>query len=109
MNTSLPEEIFRAYDIRGIVGDLLCDDTVHQLGRAIGSEALDLGERCLVVGADARLSSPGFHRALIAGVLATGCDVIDIGIVPTPLLYFATHQIGRASCRERGESLDVAV
>src|SRR5699024_5927711 len=93
----IPAEIFRAYDIRGIAGAGLSEDIVERLGQAIASEALDQGETCLVVGADARLSSPAFHQALISGIRAAGCDVIDIGIVPTPLLYFATHHLPASS------------
>lgn len=90
---AVPDSIFRAYDIRGIVGEGLCVGTMRLIGRAIGSEAIDQGERSLIVAADARLSSPAFHEAMIDGILATGCDVIDIGTVPTPLLYFATHHL----------------
>jgi len=89
--SGVPANIFRAYDIRGVVGEGLCPEVMRQIGRAIGSEALDLGERCLIVGADARLSSPSLGRALTEGILASGCDVIDIGVVPTPLMYYATH------------------
>lgn len=86
-----PPEIFRAYDIRGIVGDDLNDGNVHEIGRAIGSEALDRNQKSVVVARDGRISSPRFSEALIRGMLATGCNVIDIGQVPTPLLYYATH------------------
>ena len=83
--------IFRAYDIRGIVGQGLDAPSVYLIGQAIGSELLDRGEAALHVAADARLSSPELVQALRSGLLATGCDVIDLGVVPTPLLYFATH------------------
>ena len=97
MTPPIASHIFRAYDIRGIVGEGLRPEVMRLLGRAIGSEALDLGESRLVLGADARLSSPGFRRAMRDGLLASGCDVIDIGTVPTPLLYFATHVLDAAS------------
>jgi phosphomannomutase / phosphoglucomutase len=87
----ISDEIFRAYDIRGIVGEGLNDDVMTLIGRAIGSEALDQGERNLILAADARLSSPAFSIAIKNGILSTGCDVTDIGVVPTPLMYFATH------------------
>lgn len=90
---AIPDNIFRAYDIRGIVGEGLCVETMRLIGRAVGSEALDQGERSLIVAADARLSSPAFRDAMIDGILATGCDVLDIGTVPTPMLYFATHHL----------------
>lgn len=88
---TIPEDIFRAYDIRGIVGEGLDDQIVTLIGKAVATEALELGEKQLIVGADARLSSPAFTRALLEGILSTGCDAVNIGIVPTPLMYFATH------------------
>lgn len=88
---TIQDDIFRAYDIRGIVGEGLNAEIMYYLGKSIGSEALDIGENCLVLGSDARLSSPEFAEQMKAGILATGCNVIDLGQVPTPLLYFATH------------------
>jgi len=85
--------IFRAYDIRGIVGDGLDAASVELIGRAIGSEALDNGQRALLAAADARLSSPLLSRALIRGILNSGCDVCDLGVIPTPLLYYGTHAL----------------
>ncbi len=82
-------KIFREYDIRGIVGQDLDDAAVEILGRAMGTFFLGRGQRDVAVGQDCRLSSPGFGRALIRGLLSTGCDVADIGVVPTPLLYFS--------------------
>jgi phosphomannomutase/phosphoglucomutase len=90
---AISPHIFRAYDIRGIVGAGLDAASVEWIGRAIGSEALDHGERALLAAADARLSSPLLSRALIEGILSTGCDVCDLGVVPTPLLYFGTHTL----------------
>jgi len=87
----MPATIFRAYDIRGVVDAELTAATVHTLGHAIASEARDAGIDTLLIGYDGRLSSPAFSRSLIDGVRASGCDVIDLGLVPTPLLYFATH------------------
>nr|VFK17571.1 MAG: phosphomannomutase / phosphoglucomutase [Candidatus Kentron sp. LPFa]VFK32753.1 MAG: phosphomannomutase / phosphoglucomutase [Candidatus Kentron sp. LPFa] len=89
--------IFRAYDIRGIVGSALTSDVVHKIGCAIGSEARDQGQQTLVVGRDGRLSGPDLQEALIAGILATGIDVIDIGQVPTPVLYFAANRLSTGS------------
>jgi len=89
----VPAGIFRAYDIRGIVGQGLDADSVRNIGQAIGSEVLDLGEHSLLVGRDARLSSPALVTALIDGILNSGCNVVDLGVVPTPLLYFATHTL----------------
>lgn len=90
---AIQDDIFRAYDIRGIVGEGLSTDVMYLLGRAIGSEALDKGEQCLFLGSDARLSSPEFSEYMKKGILATGCDVVDLGQIPTPLLYFAIHTL----------------
>ncbi len=89
--------IFRAYDIRGIVGETLDADIVKTIGRALGSEAKARGQQCMVVGRDGRSSSPELGAALIAGLRAAGRDVIDVGLVPTPVLYFATHFLQTAS------------
>ena len=89
----IQDDIFRAYDIRGIVGEGLNAELMFWLGKAIGSEALDLGEDCLLLGSDARLSSPEFTKQMKTGILSTGCSVIDLGQIPTPLLYFATHYL----------------
>jgi phosphomannomutase/phosphoglucomutase len=80
--------IFREYDIRGIVGQDLDEAAVEVLGRAMATFFLGRGQDRVAVGRDVRLSSPGFGRALIRGILSTGCGVADIGVVPTPLLYF---------------------
>ena len=90
-------EIFRAYDIRGIVGDNLTEDVVEVIGRAIGSEATDRGVTSLCIGYDGRHSSPGLADALARGVLSTGCNVIEVGAVPTPVLYFAAHHLETGS------------
>ncbi len=88
---SFSASIFRAYDIRGIVNETLTPDIIHAIGLAIGSEADAIGQQTLVVGADGRISSPDVLEALVAGLLESGRDVINIGAVPTPVLYFATH------------------
>ena len=90
-------DIFRAYDIRGIVGQGLDEKGVEWIGRAIAAEALSVGESTILLGRDARLSSPSLAAALRKGLLASGCDVIDLGVVPTPLLYFATHTLATGS------------
>jgi len=96
-SASLPGSIFRAYDIRGVVGKTLTEEIVRAIGRAIGSEAFDQGQQTLVVGYDGRTSSPDLAAALAEGLRATGRDVIDIGRVPTPVLYFATHFLDTGS------------
>ena len=88
---NLPATIFRAYDIRGVVGDTLTDEAAYWIGRAIGSESLAKGEPNVAVGRDGRLSGPQLVQQLIQGLLDCGCHVTDIGMVPTPALYFATH------------------
>ena len=93
----LPESIFRAYDIRGVVGETLSDEVVTAIGRAIGSEAERLGQRSIVLGRDGRNSSGELSVALVKGLKAAGREVIDIGRVPTPLVYFATHYLGTGS------------
>jgi phosphomannomutase/phosphoglucomutase len=86
-------EIFRAYDIRGVVSKNFSVAVVREIGRAIGSEANERGQQRIVVARDGRTSSPELGDALIAGLRASGRDVIDIGVVPTPVLYFATHHL----------------
>lgn len=89
--------IFRAYDIRGVVGKDLNADSVRLIGKAIGSEAKARGEQTVIVARDGRLSGPELSAALIEGLRASGRDVIDVGPVPTPVLYFATKVLGAAS------------
>lgn len=91
--TNIPREIFRAYDIRGEVDKSLTADSVYTLGCAIANQAQEQGATEIVVGRDGRLSSPLLFKALTQGILSTGCDVIDVGMVPTPVLYFATHYL----------------
>ena len=90
--------IFRAYDIRGVLGESLNNDIARQIGRAIGSEAQHRGLREIVVGRDGRLSGPDLSAALIEGLRAAGCDVIDIGLAPTPLTYFGAFHLQTGSC-----------
>jgi phosphomannomutase/phosphoglucomutase len=90
----MPAHIFRAYDIRGVVDTDLTESIVHDIGLGLGSVAQELGETSLIVGRDGRLSGPKLGAALKEGILASGCNVVDIGIVPTPLMYFATKTLG---------------
>jgi phosphomannomutase/phosphoglucomutase len=89
--------IFKAYDVRGIVGETLTDDVVYDIGRAIGSEAAARGQARVCVARDGRLSGPDFVAALSQGLRDSGRDVIDIGRVPTPVLYFSTYHLGTGS------------
>jgi len=84
-----PQHIFRAYDIRGVVGDSLTEQGVRLIGQAIGSEARALGVRCIALGRDGRLSGQSLAEQLKNGILASGVEVLDIGQVATPMLYFA--------------------
>ncbi|MFN3579191.1 MAG: phosphomannomutase/phosphoglucomutase [Pseudomonas sp.] len=87
----IPAEIFRAYDIRGVVGKTLTEETVYWLGRAIGAESIAAGENKIAVARDGRLSGPVLGEQLIRGLIESGCHVSDLGMVPTPVLYYATH------------------
>ena len=91
-------EIFKAYDIRGIVDKTLTVDAVRAIGHALGSEAVTRKQKTIAVGRDGRLSGPSLSQALAEGITAAGVDVIDIGCVPTPLAYFAAYQLGTNSC-----------
>jgi len=86
-----PKAIFRANDIRGIVEDELHTDNIRLIGHSIGSEAIDAGIGSLLVARDGRLSSPDLCRALITGLRCSGVNVVNLGMVPTPLLQFGTH------------------
>jgi phosphomannomutase/phosphoglucomutase len=85
-------EIFRAYDIRGVVGSTLTREVAHALGQAIGALMTEKGLREIVVGRDGRLSGPELVDGLSDGLRAAGIDVLDIGAVPTPVLYYATFR-----------------
>jgi len=97
MAISIPPEIFKAYDIRGIVGRTLTVPIVELIGQAIGSEARDRGRSAIVIGRDGRHSGPELSAALGAGLRKSGADVIDVGQVATPMLYFAAHHLGTQS------------
>jgi len=94
---NLPAEIFRAYDIRGIAGKVLSAAVVRDIGRALGTLARERGAPAFAVGRDGRLSGPELSGALMDGLNAAGADVIDLGVVPTPVTYFAAHHLGCGS------------
>lgn len=96
--SQLPAEIFKAYDIRGIVDKSLTADVVRQIGHALGSLAVEQGQKAIAVGRDGRLSGPELAGALMDGICAAGIDAIDVGCVPTPVTYFAAHELGCDSC-----------
>ncbi len=91
---SVPVAIFRDYDIRGNADRDITDELARKIGLAFGSECLDQGQNTVVLAGDGRLSTPRIKAALQEGLQASGCDVIDIGNVPTPLMYFAVHTLG---------------
>ncbi len=93
----ITSSIFKAYDIRGIVEKELTPEVVKLIGMAIGSESIAQGERGIVVGRDGRLTGPMLSESLISGLIESGCHVVDIGMVPTPLVYFATYTKGASS------------
>ena len=90
---TISKDIFRAYDIRGIVETALTPDAVELIGQAFATEALSQDQKTVVIGRDGRLSSPELATRLSKGLRAGGCDVIDVGMVPTPVLYYATHKL----------------
>ncbi len=92
-----PDSIFRAYDIRGVVPETLTAETAYWIGRAIGAESLAQGEPHVSVGRDGRLSGPELVERLIQGVADSGCHVSDVGLVPTPALYYAASVLAGKS------------
>jgi phosphomannomutase/phosphoglucomutase len=93
----LAPEIFRAYDIRGIVGKTLTSDAVRAVGQALGALGRERGAPTFAVGRDGRTTGPRLVGALTEGLTAAGAGVVDLGMVPTPVVYFAAHQLGCAS------------
>lgn len=90
---TFPPSLFKAYDIRGVYGRTLTVEFTHALGRAFGALAHERGEHTVAVGRDGRLSSPALAQALQQGLQAAGVAVLDVGMVTTPMLYFATHTV----------------
>jgi len=95
--TTYPKEIFKAYDIRGIVGKTLTPEIVEAIGHAIGSEAMARGQKEICIGRDGRLSGPELAAALGRGIRKSGIGVVDLGMVATPMTYFAAYQLGTNS------------
>ncbi|MBU3653526.1 MAG: phosphomannomutase/phosphoglucomutase [Limnohabitans sp.] len=94
--------IFKAYDIRGIVPSTLNEAVAEALGRAFGAHALTCGETVVAVGRDGRLSGPALSAALIRGLVSVGIEVIDVGLVTTPMLYFAAHTLCKSGIQITG-------
>ena len=95
--TCVPAEIFRAYDIRGIVEVTLTPAVVRAIGQCLGTLALEAGGTTIAIGRDGRLSGPSLCAALAEGIAASGAHVIDVGMVPTPVTYFAAYHLGCGS------------
>jgi phosphomannomutase len=98
----LSASIFKAYDIRGVVPTTLDAEVAEALGKAFGSAARAAGEKAVAVGRDGRLSGPALADALIRGLVATGIEVIDVGAVTTPMLYFAAHTLASSGIQVTG-------
>ena len=94
--------IFKAYDIRGVVPSALNEEVAEALGRAFGTAALAAGETTVAVGRDGRLSGPMLSQALMRGLAATGIAVIDVGMVTTPMLYFAANVLCKSGIQVTG-------
>lgn len=98
----LSPSIFKAYDIRGIVPSTLTEEVAEALGRAFGTHARREGEQTVAVGRDGRLSGPSLSAALIRGLVASGVDVVDVGMVTTPMLYFAANTVCNSGIQVTG-------
>ncbi|MBP9597962.1 MAG: phosphomannomutase/phosphoglucomutase [Desulfobacter sp.] len=85
--------IFREYDIRGIAGEEISEQDAHAVGKAYGSMLMGQGRKKVSVGRDCRITSEAYSKAFINGVLSAGCDVVEIGVCPTPVLYYSIHQL----------------
>jgi phosphomannomutase len=94
--------LFKAYDIRGVVPSTLNTEVAEALGRAFGTHAAALGESTVAVGRDGRLSGPSLVEALIRGLVAAGVQVIDVGAVTTPMLYFAASTLCKSGIQVTG-------
>jgi len=95
---NVPAEIFKAYDIRGVVGDTVTEEITFKIGQAIGSEVIAAGQNQIVIGRDGRLSGPVLAKALADGLRAAGVSVTDIGVAPSPVVYFSSYQLNISSC-----------
>lgn len=97
MTPPIDPSIFKAYDVRGVVGRSLTGEAARAIGAALGSQAHGRAVREIAIGRDGRLSGPALRDALSDGIRSTGCGVIDVGMVATPMLYFATHHLETGS------------
>ena len=95
---TFPHSIFKAYDIRGIIDDTLTLDIAHKIGQAVGSEVIECGGNSIVIGRDGRLSGPTISEALANGLRASGVNVVDIGLAPSPVVYYSSYSKNIPSC-----------
>ena len=95
---SFPHEIFKAYDIRGIVDTSLSNEITFKIGQAVGSEVIKSGGKQIVIGRDGRLSGPELSQHLANGLQAAGVDVVDIGVAPSPVVYYSSYSKNIPSC-----------
>lgn len=95
---AFPHSIFKAYDIRGIVDNTLTQDITYKIGQAVGSEVIANGGDTIVIGRDGRLSGPALAETLANGLRASGVNVIDIGVAPSPVVYYSSYSKGVPSC-----------
>ena len=102
LSMQLSPSIFKAYDVRGIVPSTLTEEVAEALGRAFGTLARREGEKAVAVGRDGRLSGPSLSAALVRGLVASGVDVIDVGMVTTPMLYFAANTLANSGIQVTG-------
>jgi len=93
-----PHSIFKAYDIRGIIDDTLTTDMAFKIGQSVGSEVIASGNDSIVIGRDGRLSGPTISKALSDGLRASGVNVIDIGLAPSPVVYYSSYAMNIPSC-----------
>lgn len=96
--TTFPHEIFKAYDIRGIVDKTLTEEITFAIGRAVGSEVIKYGGDTIVIGRDGRLSGPRISTALSNGLRASGVNVVDVGVAPSPVVYYSSYSLNIPSC-----------
>lgn len=95
---TFPHSIFKAYDIRGVVDDTLTEDITYNIGRAVGSEVVANGGDSIVIGRDGRLSGPRLAKALSNGLRAAGVNVVDIGLAPSPVVYYSSYSKNIPAC-----------
>ena len=95
---TFPHAIFKAYDIRGIVDQTLTTDITYKIGQAVGSEVIASGNNSIVIGRDGRLSGPTLAKTLAEGLRASGVNVVDIGVAPSPVVYYSSYSMGISSC-----------